>query len=211
VLAEEAAWIKERIEALQLRPGAVVVDVGSSTAWFRTVYQPYIESELFTPLLARDIDIVHLDAKPDEGVDVVANVAANAALPGQVIGSADLTLCANLLEQVTDRAMVIRNLHAITTPGGYLIVTVPNRYPYHRDPIDTGFRPSPSRLAKEISPYFSVDHISVIDAAPRSSVTEDAPRWREAWHAPRLVGFKLRGNRMPTRVQVSGVVARRQR
>jgi SAM-dependent methyltransferase len=142
---------------------------------------------------------------------VVANVAANAGLPSHVIGSADLTLCANLLEQVTDRAMVIRNLHAITARGGYLIVTVPNRYPYHRDPIDTGFRPSPSQLAKEISPYFSADQISVIDAAPRSSVTEDAPSWREAWHAPRLVGFKLRGNRMPTRVQVSGVVARRQR
>jgi hypothetical protein len=127
-----------------------------------------------------------------------------------VLAAADLTLCTSLLEQVPDRAAVIRNLHSMTRPGGHVIVTVPRRYPYHPDPIDTGFRQSPSRLAREISSRFSVQSTSLIDAAPRSPMAGKGPSWMAARHAPRLVRFKLCGNRMPKRVLVSGVVARRE-
>jgi SAM-dependent methyltransferase len=211
VLAEEAAWVRERSESLDLHFGATVVDVGSSTRWFRTVFQPYIESEVFGPLIERGVDIIHLDAKADEGVDVVADVVAGDALPVRVIGAAELTLCTSLLEHVRDRVAVIRSLHSMTAPGGHLIVTVPHRYPYHPDPIDTGFRPSPLRLAREISSCFKVQSASLIDTVPRSSEAEDGPGWAAALRAPRLVRFKFGGNRMPARVLVSGVVARRER
>jgi hypothetical protein len=33
-------------------------------------------------------------------------------------------------------------------PGGLAFVTVPYSYPYHRDPIDTMYRPSPAELSE---------------------------------------------------------------
>src|SRR5581483_3183181 len=42
------------------------------------------------------------------------------------------------------------------------ILTVPRSYPYHADPIDTGFRPSPSEHAA-LLPGFTLVHREVID------------------------------------------------
>ena len=36
--------------------------------------------------------------------------------------------------------------------GGLIFVTVPLSYPYHRDPIDTMFRPSLAELGRRQSP-----------------------------------------------------------
>ena len=33
-------------------------------------------------------------------------------------------------------------------PGSLVFVTVPFSYPYHRDPIDTMYRPSPFRVGE---------------------------------------------------------------
>ncbi len=41
-------------------------------------------------------------------------------------------------------------------PGGLIFVTVPFSYPFHRDPIDTMFRPSPNELARLFAPAVMV-------------------------------------------------------
>jgi SAM-dependent methyltransferase len=214
VLAQEAAWIRERIAALELGPEANVIDVGSSTEWFRTVYQPYIGYELFSPLAKRAVNIIHVDAKSDEGVDVLADVTKPDRLPDHLVASGDLVLCANLLEHVTDRAAVLSNLHALTKPGGRMIMTVPHRYPYHPDPIDTGFRPSPPELADEVSRRFTIEETSLIEASPLPLEIANGPASLVALSAARLVLGKAlhsvrRAYRMPTTCLVSGLVARR--
>jgi SAM-dependent methyltransferase len=214
VLAEEATWIAARIAALHLGSEANVIDVGSSSERTRTVYQPYIGYELFSPLAKRAVNVIHVDARADEGVDVVADVTKPKHLPDRLVASGDLVLCANLLEHVTDRATVLSNLHALTRPGGRLIVTVPHRYPYHPDPIDTGFRPSPSELAIEVSSLFTIEETYLIEASPVGLVIPDGPAWLVTLHASWLVLGKLRravrsAYRMPTTCLVSGIVARR--
>jgi hypothetical protein len=52
-----------------------------------------------------------------------------------------------LLEHVRDRAAVAAACVEIVGPGGLILATVPSSYPYHADPIDTGFRPAPDELA----------------------------------------------------------------
>jgi SAM-dependent methyltransferase len=215
VLAEEAAWIRERIDALSLSPHAIVIDVGSSSEWARTVYQPYIGYELFSPLVKRGIQVIHVDGRSEEGVDVVLDVTSREAVPERLLASGDLVLCANLLEHVTDRGTVLSNLHSLTKPGGAMLLTVPNRYPYHPDPIDTGYRPSPSELQNEVSGLFTVESASLIAASPVPLEIPDGPTLRVAYQAARLVLFKLRrarngARRMPTTCLVSGVVARRE-
>ncbi len=57
-------------------------------------------------------------------------------------------LCCNLLEHVVDRELLARHCLDLLPPGGLAFVTVPFSYPYHRDPIDTMYRPSPDELAR---------------------------------------------------------------
>jgi hypothetical protein len=56
-------------------------------------------------------------------------------------------VCSNLLEHLTDRAAFARAMTKILPAGGIAIVTVPRSYPFHADPIDTGYRPLPDEIA----------------------------------------------------------------
>ena len=46
-------------------------------------------------------------------------------------------LCSNLLEHVPSPSRMAERITGLVPPGGVLLVTVPNSYPYHPDPIDT--------------------------------------------------------------------------
>lgn len=144
---EEAGWIERVLAGIQAAPGTCVLDIGSSTAHFRTVEQPFIETRIFAPLRARGAEIVHLDAKPADGVDVVCDLTDPGVDVAGTLGRRfDVVLCCNLLEHVVDRETTVDRVAGLVAPGGTLIVTVPGRYRYHEDPIDTLFRPSPQEL-----------------------------------------------------------------
>jgi SAM-dependent methyltransferase len=119
-----------------------VLDIGSSTFEFRTVTQPHIDGNVFEPLRRRGISPIHLDARAEPGVDIVADVTS---LKG-VDRSFDVVLCTNLLEHVTDRDATLHHVKRVVAPSGLLVLTVPRRYRLHPDPIDTGFRPSANAL-----------------------------------------------------------------
>jgi len=90
---------------------------------------------------------LHLDAKSDEGVDIVTDLSDRHAISGLAARGFRSILCSNLLEHVVDRAQIARALLEILPPGGYLLVSGPYRYPRHSDPFDSMFRPTPSELA----------------------------------------------------------------
>lgn len=114
-----------------------VLDVGSSDLIFRSKKQPFIEKNIFFPLKRFGCCIYHLDAKSGEGIDIVMDAIELRHLNITF----DLVLCFNLLEHVSNIPIVITGLGKVTRNGGYLLITVPKRYPYHADPIDNFFRP----------------------------------------------------------------------
>ena len=74
---EEAAWIGDRLRALDLKPHAaargdsfVVLNLGSGSRRFREVSKPYIDAGIFYPLRRRGATVVHADLKQEDGVDV---------------------------------------------------------------------------------------------------------------------------------------------
>lgn len=144
MFVDESFWIKRVLSRLPLRDDMTVLDIGSSTLEFRTVVQPHIDENVFAPLRQRGLRIQHLDARQAPGVDIVADVTAL----DRVEGRFDLVLCANLLEHVVDRTETIKNVKRLVNPEGALVLTVPNRYPLHDDPIDTGFRPTERELVQ---------------------------------------------------------------
>jgi SAM-dependent methyltransferase len=177
VFVDESLWIRAALERAGLSAGMTVLDIGSSTQAFRTLIQPHIDRNVFEPLRQRGITPVHLDARAEPGVDIVADVTR---LDG-VDRCFDVVLCTNLLEHVSDRRATLHNVKRVVARSGLLLITVPRRYPLHQDPIDTGFRPSAEALG---------DLVGWPEALEREVVTVRArhhyrgKRWLRRWILP---------------------------
>mgnify|MGYP001374663151 CR=1 FL=1 len=67
-------------------------------------------------------------------------------------------LCANVFEHLPSdvRKTAITSIQGALQPGDYLIVSVPYKYPFHPDPIDTLYRPS----SDELSNLFDLEWVS---------------------------------------------------
>jgi SAM-dependent methyltransferase len=138
-----------RLREILLAKGEIspLLNLGSSTRAFREQAKPHIEHELFAPLRAAGVEVVHSDLKQADGVDVAGDIldpAVRAALKDRGFRA---LLVANMLEHVRDRAAVTAACEEIVGPGGLILATVPMSFPYHADPIDTGYRPRPDALA----------------------------------------------------------------
>jgi hypothetical protein len=147
MLIEEAQWIAAAFAAMPDDELFPLINVGSSTYEHRAIDQPHIERDVFRPLAERRGQVVHVDAKAADGVDVVGDLVDPrfvARLRDQLAPRA--LLVSNLLEHVIDREAVAGSLVLLVRPGGVIVVTGPHRYPYHPDPIDTRFRPSPAEV-----------------------------------------------------------------
>ena len=125
-----------------------LLNLGSSTGPFREVTKPHIEALLFAALRAAGVRVLHSDLKAGEGVDVVGDL-----LDPQVFGRLKAhqfrcVLLSNVLEHVRDRAAVAAACEALVGPGGLVLASAPSSCPFHADPIDTGFRPTPQALAQ---------------------------------------------------------------
>jgi hypothetical protein len=167
----EAEWLGARMSSLAPSELFPLLNVGSSTHSFRTAVQPWIDEQIFAPLRAVGGQVVHLDIKDDDGVDVVGDLLDPDLLPRLAPLKIRSILVSNLFEHVTDREAIAAALLRLVPAGGFIIVSGPQSYPFHADPIDTLFRPS---LA-EMHAYFPGTEIL-------SSAVIDSGNWRD-WDA----------------------------
>lgn len=143
---EESIWIKNALQKIQPSKNIEVANIGSSTGYFRKVLQPHIHKNVMDPLKAAGWNVLHVDVKDEPGVDLVANITKY-NFSEKFKNRFGLTICTNLLEHVENIDLVIKNLVDITCNNGYILITVPNKYKIHYDPIDNGFRPTPFEIA----------------------------------------------------------------
>ena len=143
MLVDEAKWLGAWLAA-QPADAYPLCNLGSSTRRFRTVTQPWIDAHLFAR--ARG-EVVHVDRKPDDGVDLVGDITDPAFADALRRRRFATVLCSNLLEHVDDLAAACVRVWSVVPPGGRLVITGPYRYPIHLDPIDNGLRATPDELA----------------------------------------------------------------
>jgi hypothetical protein len=143
----EARWIAREVAARSDADISPLLNIGSSTAEFRERRQPHIDREIFAPLRSRGVAVVHTDLKSAPGVDVAGDLMDSQVRATLRARNARALLTSNLLEHVTDRAAFAAAMRELVPAGGLLFVTVPRSYPFHADPIDTGYRPAPEELA----------------------------------------------------------------
>lgn len=143
----QAEAVRLRGILLDLEGVSPLLNLGSSTRHFREVIKPHIERELFGPLREAGVKVVHSDLKEADGVDVAGDILDPEVRRRLAQGGFKCVLLSNLLEHVRDRGAVTAACEEIVGPGGFILATVPSSCPYHADPIDTYYRPSPAELA----------------------------------------------------------------
>jgi hypothetical protein len=150
---QEAAWIGEKLQALD--SARVVLNLGSGSKRFREVSKPYIDREIFDPLARRGARIVHADLKSGEGIDVSGDLFDPAVQARLRELGPDALLACNILEHLPSdtRGRFPAVLDSLLPAGAVLVITVPYSYPYHADPIDTLYRPSPAELCALFPAY----------------------------------------------------------
>jgi SAM-dependent methyltransferase len=143
----QAEAIRLRRILLDLEGVSPLLNLGSSTGHFRKVIKPHIERELFAPLREAGVQVVHSDLKEDEGVDFAGDILDPEVMHRLKGMGFKCILLSNVLEHVRNREAVTAACEEIVGPGGFILATVPSSCPYHADPIDTYYRPSPAELA----------------------------------------------------------------
>lgn len=133
----EAKWIETALQAFPADELSPILDIGSQTLAFRTKEKPYIQADLFAPLMARGISIIHSDLQEGEGIDISANLLEPDGYAAIKATAPRTIFCNNVLEHVLDPAEFASKCFSVLPPGGRLVITVPKSYPHHRDPIDT--------------------------------------------------------------------------
>jgi len=144
---QEARWFAEQLALMEPKQVFPMCNVGSSTGSFRTQDQPWIDELIFAPVVRQGHVVKHLDMKSAPGVDIVGDLGNPEFLKQVSNMKFKSVFSSNLLEHLVQRDAICKTLTAIVPSGGYLFVSVPYSYPYHPDPIDTGFRPSVGELA----------------------------------------------------------------
>lgn len=141
MLLREAKWFAARLRELGDDALFPLLNVGSHTEQFRTREQPWIDRHIYAPLRTRGGKVVHTDIKDAPGVDLVGDLTKPDFL--EAVGRMRFrsACCMNLMEHVPNREEIGRAVVAAVQPGGYLLVSCPNVFPYHPDPIDTLYRP----------------------------------------------------------------------
>jgi SAM-dependent methyltransferase len=143
----EAEAVRLREILLSREHVSPLLNLGSSTRAFREVDKPHIERALFAPLREAGVAVFHSDLKAADGVDLAGDILDPAVRRGLKARGFRAILIANMLEHVRDRDAVTAACEEILGPGGLILATAPSSYPYHADPLDTGYRPAPAALA----------------------------------------------------------------
>jgi SAM-dependent methyltransferase len=144
----EARWLRRALDAFTPERLSPVLNLGSSSAVVRNAVQPWIDAEVFCPLFSRGVAAFHVDMREVPGVDIRADLTDETDIHRLCALRPNALLCCNLLEHVPDPGRLAQHCLDLLRPGGLVFVTVPYSYPYHRDPIDTMYRPSLAELGE---------------------------------------------------------------
>ena len=129
------------------------INLGSGDIFHQRLTKPWMARFIFDPLQSRGVKIIHTDLVMRDGVDLQIDLSSAEDLSKlQKIGKSKIFLLCNVLEHVPTefRTTMINSIVSIMNRLDHLIITVPYSYPYHADPIDTGYRPSADELSSTV-------------------------------------------------------------
>jgi len=177
MLIKEAKKINEYIETFLKDKKGIAINIGSSTADFIDISQPYIRNLVLQPL-SINFKILNIDIKNQEGVDLVADFTTLEGQKSIANLNGNLYLISNLLEHIPDYNLGIQSIVKLLNTGDVLILSGPKSFPYHPDPIDNMFRPSLKVLQSYFATEFEIINLEIIKSGTvfSSSVVMQNPK-----------------------------------
>ena len=131
------------------KPFANIINLGSGNVEQLKKTKPWVSKNVFDLFKKQKTKILHVDAENFPGVDIVQDLSQPNSLSfcDELKGSR-LFILANVLEHIPKKAHTefLKKIYSKMKSKDGLIITVPYDYPYHADPIDTMYRPSPHDL-----------------------------------------------------------------
>jgi hypothetical protein len=128
-----------------------VINLGSGNIEQLEKAKPWVSKNVFDPLKKTQAQVLHVDAENFPGVDIVQDLSLPNSLSfSDHLNGSKLFILASVLEHIPRKAHreFLKKIYAKMSSSDGLIITVPNDYPYHADPIDNMYRPSPDDLKK---------------------------------------------------------------
>ena len=147
---EEALWIAKHINNDEDNYFPLL-NLGSSTKDFREKVQPWIDDIIFNPFSNKGKKVLHSDLKEGDGVDLPGNIFDKEFEEQLKNMNFKSIICSNVLEHIIEVDSFCKAIESISSSGTYIIISAPNLYPYHNDPIDTKFRPDVNEIVKLFS------------------------------------------------------------
>jgi len=169
----EAKWIGHYMARLDTAAISPCVNLGSSTGSFRMTKQPHIDKYIFAPLRERGINLIHVDIKKGDGIDIAGDIFESSTVNAISSQSPMCVICCNMFEHVQDREELAHRVSSLLPSGGLLIVSVPYSYPVHYDPIDTYFRPTPEEIHSLFNGFEMVEGGIISDSTYLEDLVEN--------------------------------------
>jgi hypothetical protein len=144
VRRSEARYIETELLPLLPEGGGRCVMVGSSS--IESIRQRPHLARLLAAIEHAGFAITNVDLKDSPNVDIVGDIGEPEVQQQIRALHPTVVMAANLLEHVTDPTALAGRIEELVDPGGYVLCTVPRSYPYHPDPLDNLYRPSPEDL-----------------------------------------------------------------
>lgn len=161
MLVREAKWFRDRLAEYDPDQIFPLLNVGCQSADFRKLGQPWVDRYVFAPLRSAGRKVVHTDVWQADGVDLVGDLLDSSFRQELRERGFKSAIFSNVLEHVRERERLSEAVASILPPGGLLFVSVPRRFPYHPDPIDTMYRPGLAELAA-LFPDTALEHGEVL-------------------------------------------------
>ena len=128
-----------------------IINLGSGNVEQLKKTKPWVSKNVFDLFKKQKAKILHVDAENFPGVDIVQDLGQpNSLVFCDSLKGSKLFILANVLEHIPKKAHAefLMKIYSKMKSNDGLIITVPYDYPYHADPIDTMYRPSPNELKK---------------------------------------------------------------
>jgi len=161
MLIKEAEKINYYIKTFLGDKKGIAINIGSSTAEFTDILQPYIRNLVLKPL-SKHFKILNLDIKNQQGVDLVADFTTPEGQRAISNLNGNLYLISNLLEHIPDYEVGIKSITQLLKKDDFLILSGPKSFPYHPDPIDNMFRPNLKQLRDFFEQDFEIIDLQIV-------------------------------------------------
>ena len=161
---QEAIWLYNALREYPPEELSPCINIGSSTKYFRHYSKPHISKYVINPLLASGIKLINFDLKEGDGIDISGDIYDKVTFDLLKKINSKALICSNMLEHIMNRRLFAKKCSALLGNNGLIFITVPYSYPYHRDPIDTLYRPKPEDIIN-LFPEFSLVKSEIITAS----------------------------------------------